>query len=104
MLCADTLKVTTKHLRNTTRIKTKMGVKPTLYALTEKRPSNMNDNLFVTKRNGEKESIDLEKIHKVVTWAAKGLSNVSVSQVEIKAQIQFFDGINTSEILSLIHI
>ncbi|WP_420936104.1 class 1a ribonucleoside-diphosphate reductase subunit alpha [Alteromonas sp. A081] len=58
----------------------------------------MNNNLFVTKRNGEKESIDLEKIHKVVTWAAKGLSNVSVSQVEIKAQIQFFDGINTSEI------
>mgnify|MGYP000430415256 CR=1 FL=1 len=28
-----------------------------------------------------------EKIHKVVTWAAKGLHNVSVSQVEIKAQI-----------------
>lgn len=58
----------------------------------------MNNNLLVTKRNGEKESIDLEKIHKVVTWAAKGLSNVSVSQVEIKAQIQFYDGINTSEI------
>ena len=58
----------------------------------------MNNNLFVTKRNGEKESIDLEKIHKVVTWAAKGLKNVSVSQVEIKAQIQFYDGINTSEI------
>lgn len=58
----------------------------------------MNNNLFVTKRNGEKETIDLEKIHKVVTWAAKGLNNVSVSQVEIKAQIQFYDGINTSEI------
>jgi len=58
----------------------------------------MNNNLLVTKRNGEKESIDLEKIHKVVTWAAKGLKNVSVSQVEIKAQIQFYDGINTSEI------
>ena len=58
----------------------------------------MNNNLSVTKRNGEKESIDLEKIHKVVTWAAKGLHNVSVSQVEIKAQIQFYDGINTSEI------
>ena len=58
----------------------------------------MNNSLSVTKRNGEQESIDLEKIHKVVTWAAKGLENVSVSQVEIKAQIQFFDGINTSEI------
>ena len=58
----------------------------------------MNNNLSVTKRNGEKEPIDLEKIHKVITWAAKGLKNVSVSQVEIKAHIQFYDGIKTAEI------
>lgn len=58
----------------------------------------MNNDLLVTKRNGEQEPIDLEKIHKVITWAAEGLDNVSVSQVEIKAQIQFYDGIKTSEI------
>lgn len=58
----------------------------------------MNNNLYVTKRNGEKEAIELDKIHKVITWAAEGLSNVSVSQVEIKAQIQFYDGIKTGEI------
>ncbi|WP_166423850.1 class 1a ribonucleoside-diphosphate reductase subunit alpha [Paraglaciecola sp. 20A4] len=58
----------------------------------------MNNNLFVTKRTGERESIDLEKIHKVITWAAKGLNNVSVSQVEIKAHIQFYDGIKTADI------
>ena len=58
----------------------------------------MNNNLFVTKRTGERESIDLEKIHKVITWAAKGLNNVSVSQVEIKAHIQFYDGIKTEDI------
>ncbi|WP_100641274.1 class 1a ribonucleoside-diphosphate reductase subunit alpha [Alteromonas facilis] len=58
----------------------------------------MNNNLYVTKRNGEKEAIDLDKIHKVITWAAKGLSNVSVSQVEIKAQIQFYEGISTEVI------
>ena len=58
----------------------------------------MNNDLLVTKRNGEKEPIDLEKIHKVITWAAEGLNNVSVSQVEIKAQIQFYDGIKTGEI------
>jgi len=58
----------------------------------------MNNDLLVTKRHGEKEPIDLEKIHKVITWAAEGLNNVSVSQVEIKAQIQFYDGIKTSEI------
>jgi ribonucleoside-diphosphate reductase alpha chain len=58
----------------------------------------MNNNLYVTKRNGEKEDIDLDKIHKVITWAAKGLNNVSVSQVEIKAHIQFYDGIGTEDI------
>ena len=58
----------------------------------------MNNNLLVTKRDGTQEPIDLEKIHKVVSWAAKGLEDVSVSQVEIKAQIQFYNGIKTEEI------
>ena len=58
--------------------------------------TKMNNNLSVTKRNGEKEPIDLDKIHKVITWAAKDLHNVSVSQVEIKAHIQFYDGIKKS--------
>ena len=55
----------------------------------------MNKQLLVSKRDGTKEPIDLDKIHKVITWAAKDLNNVSVSQVEIKAHIQFFDGIST---------
>lgn len=58
----------------------------------------MNEQLTVTKRSGKKESIDLEKIHRVITWAAEGLHNVSVSQVELKAHIQFYDGITTSDI------
>jgi ribonucleoside-diphosphate reductase alpha chain len=58
----------------------------------------MNNNLYVTKRNGSREIIDLDKIHQVVEWAAKGLNNVSVSQVEIKAHIQFYDGIKTADI------
>jgi ribonucleoside-diphosphate reductase alpha chain len=58
----------------------------------------MNNNLFVTKRNGEKESIDLEKIHRVIAWAADGLEQVSVSQVELKSHIQFYDGIKTEDI------
>ena len=58
----------------------------------------MNNNLLVTKRDGTQEPIDLEKIHKVVSWAANGLEDVSVSQVEIKAQIQFYNGIKTAEI------
>ncbi|WP_076419060.1 class 1a ribonucleoside-diphosphate reductase subunit alpha [Colwellia sp. UCD-KL20] len=58
----------------------------------------MNNNLFVTKRNGKKEPIDLEKIHQVIDWAAEGLDNVSVSQVELKSHIQFYDGIKTADI------
>ena len=54
--------------------------------------------LMVTKRNGQQEKIDLDKIHRVIDWAADGLEDVSVSQVELKAQIQFFDGIRTSDI------
>ncbi len=58
----------------------------------------MNSCLHVTKRNGQAEAINLDKIHKVVTWAAEGLDNVSVSEVELRAQLQFFDGIQTAEI------
>lgn len=58
----------------------------------------MNKNIAVTKRDGTQESIDLEKIHKVVEWAAKDLDNVSVSEVELKSHIQFFDGIKTENI------
>ncbi|MBA6349195.1 MULTISPECIES: class 1a ribonucleoside-diphosphate reductase subunit alpha [unclassified Colwellia] len=58
----------------------------------------MTNNLFVSKRNGKKELIDLEKIHQVITWAAEGLDNVSVSQVELKSHIQFYDGIKTADI------
>ena len=58
----------------------------------------MNNNLFVTKRDGEKELIDLDKIHKVIDWAAEGLDSVSVSQVALKSHIQFYDGIKTEDI------
>lgn len=56
------------------------------------------DKIQVTKRDGRSEPIDLEKIHKVITWAAKDLKDVSVSQVELKSHIQFYDGIRTKDI------
>lgn len=58
----------------------------------------MNTNMTVTKRSGERESIDLDKIHRVITWAAKGLKDVSVSEVELRSHLQFFDGIPTEAI------
>ncbi len=56
------------------------------------------DKLQVTKRDGRLELINLDKIHKVITWAAEGLDNVSVSQVELKSHIQFYEGIKTRDI------
>lgn len=58
----------------------------------------MTQEVWVTKRNGERERINMDKIHKVITWAAEGLHNVSVSQVALRAHIQFYDGIKTEDI------
>jgi ribonucleoside-diphosphate reductase alpha chain len=54
--------------------------------------------IFVTKRDGRKEELDLEKLHRVVFWATEGITGVSASEVEIKSQIQFYSGITSDEI------
>lgn len=59
---------------------------------------NQTATMQVTKRDGRSEPIDLDKIHRVVDWAANGLENVSVSQVELRSHIQFYDGIRTGDI------
>jgi len=52
----------------------------------------------VTKRDGRKEPLDIDKLHKVVFFACEGIAGVSASEVEIHSQVQFFDGITSSEI------
>ena len=52
----------------------------------------------VTKRDGRKEELDIEKMHKVVMWATEGITGVSASEVEIKSHIQFYNGIKTADI------
>lgn len=54
--------------------------------------------MHVKKRDGRLEPADFDKVHNVLMWAATGLNNVSVSQVEIKSKIQMYDGIETSKI------
>ena len=54
--------------------------------------------ISVLKRNGTKESLDLNKFHKVVEWACHGVSGVSESEIEIKSQIQFYNGMKTTDI------
>jgi len=52
----------------------------------------------VTKRDGTKEPLDIEKLHKVVAFACEGIAGVSVSEVEINSHIQFYDGIKTTDV------
>jgi len=52
----------------------------------------------VAKRDGSKETFSVEKIHKVVSWAVKGINGVSLSDVEMNANLSLYDGITSSEI------
>ena len=54
--------------------------------------------IHIVKRNGEKEELDLEKMHKVVFEACNNINNVSASEVELKSHIQFYSGMTSSEI------
>ena len=54
--------------------------------------------IMIIKRDGSKEDLDLDKLHKVVFYACEGISGVSASQVEIKSHIQFYNGIKSSDI------
>ena len=56
----------------------------------------------ITKRNGSVEPLNLDKIHRVLTWASENLQNVSVSQVEINSQLQFHDSMPTTEIHAIL--
>ena len=52
----------------------------------------------VNKRDGRKETLDIEKLHKVVFYACEDITGVSPSEVELKSQIQFYNGVTSKEI------
>ena len=56
----------------------------------------------VNKRNGTKEKFDLNKIHKVLEWATEDIAGVSISEIEIRANIQLYDGIPAYSIHELL--
>ena len=62
----------------------------------------MTNGIKVKKRNGSIESLDLEKMHKMVDEACKDLAGVSASQVEMQSGIQFYDGVTTGEIQEIL--
>jgi len=57
--------------------------------------------MYVIKRSGRKEKLDINKIRIAIGFACKGLS-VDPLELEADAQIQFRDGITTKEIQQLL--
>ena len=56
----------------------------------------------VTKRNGRLEPFNLEKVHRVLEWATEEIASVSISEIELKANIQLYDGISAYDIHELL--
>ena len=52
----------------------------------------------VQKRDSTREPLDINKFHKVAMHACEGMSGVSVSDLEIKTHIQFYNGIKSTDI------
>ena len=65
-------------------------------------PSLNTSSIQVQKRDGRKELLDINKIHFVVEEACDGLAGVSASQIEMNANIQFYDGITTKDIQNVL--
>ena len=58
--------------------------------------------IHIKKRDGSVEPLDINKIHFVVEEATEGLSGTSASQIEMTANIQFYDGMSTEEIQEIL--
>ena len=52
----------------------------------------------VVKRDGRREPLDIEKLHKVVTFACEEIAGVSASDVDIHSKIQFFSVIKSADV------
>ena len=58
----------------------------------------MNSNIQITKRDGTKEDLDLDKLHEVVFYACEGVTGVSASEVELRSNVQFYNGMQSADI------
>ena len=62
----------------------------------------MSNGTMIVKRDGQKEHLNIDKIHKVVAFACESLAGVSSSQIEMNANLQFYDGMTTDEIQEIL--
>ena len=63
---------------------------------------SMNSDIKVVKSDGSKVEINLDKIHKMVEKACRGITGVSESLVEMNSGLQFYDAITTGEIQKIL--
>ncbi len=56
----------------------------------------------VTKRDGSIQPFNLDKVHQVLEWATEDITGVSMSEIELKANIQLFDKIPAYDIHELL--
>jgi ribonucleoside-diphosphate reductase alpha chain len=52
----------------------------------------------IVKRNGESVPYNVDKIHRVIEWAVEGIKGVTVSDIEINADLQKKEGMSTVDI------
>jgi ribonucleoside-diphosphate reductase alpha chain len=62
----------------------------------------MSNGTMIVKRDGRKENLNIDKIHFVVEHACNNLAGVSSSQIEMNANLQFYDGMTTEEIQEIL--
>ena len=60
------------------------------------------NSITVTKRDGSNQPFNLDKVHKVLEWAVEDITGVSMSQIELKANIQLYDKIPAYDIHELL--
>jgi ribonucleoside-diphosphate reductase alpha chain len=58
--------------------------------------------IFVTKRSGETEPFNINKIHRVLEWACNDLVGVSISEIEMRANIQLYEKMESIKIHDLL--
>ena len=69
---------------------------------TSTEPVTNTSTIKIRKRDGRLEPLDIDKIHFVVEEACEDLAGVSSSQIQINANIQFYDGMSTKEVQQIL--
>jgi ribonucleoside-diphosphate reductase alpha chain len=94
----NTITTANKKIQINTATNTKTNSEPELKIMT-----NINSSAIkITKRDGTQELLDINKIHFVVEEACEDLTGVSSSQIEINANLQFYDGITSKDIQNVL--